>query len=153
MIDLYGLGKGFPGTPVPGNLTGTQRVERIEYAMKEDICRKISDFRPDIRFVPYLSLYEFEALFFADPEGLAHSMGRSHLAKHFREIRDGFRTPEDIADGPETAPSKRIINAHSGYSKVLEGLQAAKAIGIQKMREQCPHFHDWLQRLENLPQI
>src|SRR5258707_8467443 len=60
MIDFYGLGKGFPGTPPPANLTNLQKVEHVERAVKEDVCERIPDFSPDVRLIPYLSLHEYE---------------------------------------------------------------------------------------------
>ena len=53
MLDFYGLGKGFPGTPLPPNLTNIQKVLRIEEAVKSDICQQVPGFRPDVRFIPY----------------------------------------------------------------------------------------------------
>jgi len=148
MIDLYGLGKGFPGTPLPGNLTNIDKVRHIERAVKADIVAELPDLRPDVRFVPYLQLHEYEGLLFSDPQAFASGIGRQHLATHFQAIRGSFPTPEDINDDPNTAPSKRIIAAYEGYSKPIDGLRAAKAVGLEKMRQECPHFREWLEQLE-----
>jgi hypothetical protein len=63
----------------------------------------------------------------------------------------GFR-PEEINEGATTAPSKRIIRHLPVYerSKVRVGAAAAAAIGLPALREKCPHFNDWLSRLESL---
>ena len=61
-------------------------------------------------------------------------------------------TPEEIDDSPDTAPSKRIQALIPGYRKPLSGTLAARAIGLPRIRSACPHFSDWLDRLENLPQ-
>src|SRR5207253_9387447 len=37
MLDFYGLGEGFPGTPLPPNLKNIAKVVRIEQALKADI--------------------------------------------------------------------------------------------------------------------
>ena len=34
--------------------------------MKDDICDRIPDFRPDLRLIPYFSLHEYEGLLFSD---------------------------------------------------------------------------------------
>lgn len=60
MLDLYGLGPGYPGTPLPDRLTGLQNAQRIESAIKDDISNH--------RFIPYLSVHEFEALLFSNPQ-------------------------------------------------------------------------------------
>src|SRR5271157_846368 len=41
MLDFYGLGKGFPGTPLPPNLSNVDKVTRLGRAMKEDIVAEI----------------------------------------------------------------------------------------------------------------
>jgi len=150
MIDFYGLGHGFPGIPTPAHLTNIQRVEHIERAVKEDICERIPNFRPDVRLIPYLSLHEFEGLLFSDPDSFAEALKQVNLAYRFHQVRNDFPTPEDIDDAPENAPSKRVIAIYSSYRKVIEGTLAARAVGIHRMRQECEHFRNWLERLETL---
>ena len=152
MIDYYGLGSGFPGAPAPIHLTNIQKVEHIEREMKDEICQKIPGFRPDVRFIPYLSLHEYEGLLFSDPDAFAQSIGQPSLAHRFHHVRNDFPTPEDINNDPNTAPSKRVIQIYNPYRKVIEGTQAARAVGIQRMRAECAHFRGWLERLEALPE-
>ena len=64
------------------------------------------------------------------------------------KIRDTFSTPEDINDSTETAPSKRVLELCTGYRKPLHGTLAALEVGIEAMRRECPHFRDWVERLE-----
>jgi hypothetical protein len=45
---------------------------------------------------------------------------------------------------------KRVTVIYSKYKKVIEGTDAAKAIGIERMRQECEHFRNWLERLEAL---
>ena len=61
MIDFYGLGAGFPGTPLPANLNNIDKVRHIERAVKEDICARIPESRAAVRLIPYFSLHEYEA--------------------------------------------------------------------------------------------
>lgn len=70
-----------------------------------------------------------------------------------RPLLLAFSTPEDIDDGPDTAPSKRIGGVYPAYRKVIDGELAARKIGIDKMRIECPHFNAWLKRLERLPEL
>jgi len=150
MLDFYGLGKGFPGTPLPPNLSNLDKVTHIEEAVKQDIIAQAPDLRPDVRFLPYLQLHEYEGLLFSDPAALARGIDQSNLASQFQSIREGFPTPEDIDDSPNTAPSKRVLRLCPSYRKVLNGTQAARAVGIDTMRRECPHFRDWIERLEQL---
>jgi hypothetical protein len=150
MLDLYGLGKGFPGTPLPPSLSSLDRVIHIEQAVKQDITAQAPGLRPDVRFLPYLQLHEYEGLLFSYPAAFAQGINQSNLASQFQSIREGFPTPEDIDDSPNAAPSKRVLQLCPPYRKVLNGTQAAMAVGIDTMRRECPHFCDWLQRLEQL---
>lgn len=45
MLDLYGLGAGFPGVPPPPNLSAVQKAAHLEQAMKVDICAQIPKLR------------------------------------------------------------------------------------------------------------
>jgi hypothetical protein len=58
--------------------------------------------------------------------------------------------PEDINDHPKTAPSKRIVAAMRGYQKTFHGPLIACEIGLSAIRQNCPHFDAWLQKLERL---
>ncbi len=60
--------------------------------------------------------------------------------------------PEDIDDGPTTAPSKRIIHHVPSYERAKRRVGAASAaeIGLKKLRAACPHFHEWMTKLEAL---
>ena len=150
MLDLYGLGEDFPGKPVPSCLQNLDKVVRIEQAVKADIVAEIPGLRADIRFLPYLQLHEYEGLLFSNPAAFASGIGQNHLAVQFQTIRSAFTTPEDINDDPNTAPSKRVLNAYPSYQKVLDGMLAAQAVGIERMRQECPHFRAWIEQLEAL---
>jgi hypothetical protein len=150
MLDFYGLGRDFPGTPLPPNLSNMDKVIHLERAMKEDIIAEVPDLRPDVRFLPYLQLHEYEGLLFSDPEAFANGISQSHLTPQFRAIREGFRTPEDIDDGPDTAPSKCVLRLYPSYKKVSDGTLAANAVGLEAMLRECPHFRAWVESLERL---
>jgi hypothetical protein len=146
MFDLYALPEDFPGYAEIQRLTDPyERVAALEAAMASDIA--------DHRLIPYLQLHEFEALLFCDPEKfdweyLEHERQIARLI----EIADAHRSPELIDDGPQTAPSKRIIKHIPEYAfqKASAGPLVAQRIGIEKMRSQCPHFAGWLGRLESI---
>lgn len=93
-------------------------------------------------------MHEYEGLLFSDPPGFAQAVGRPDLADDFQAIRSEFSTPEEINDSPETAPSKRVERLIPGYQKPLAGVQAAIAIGLDAIRRECPHFNEWVRRLE-----
>ena len=59
-----------------------------------------------------------------------------------------FETPEEINNGPATAPSERLKKAICGYDKVTDGAFLALEIGLNTIREKCILFNEWIERLE-----
>jgi hypothetical protein len=150
MLDLYGLADlsdGFPGYDTHGSCRDPQmKVAQLEQAWAHDI-----DFH---RFVPHLQLHEFEALLMVDVAVLKrHFIEQSRQVDRLAaEIAATGQLPEQIDDGLDTAPSKRIIRHVPQYErqKADAGSSAARAIGLPRLREACPHFGAWLTQLEGL---
>jgi hypothetical protein len=150
LLDLYRLGDSFPSL-VPGRqLVGQERVRDVEQALHQEVSREVPDLRPDLRFIPYVQIYEFEGLLFSNPTALAEAMFREDLADKLEQIRAAFPTPEDINDGPRTAPSKRLLDLEPRYVKVISGTRAAQNMGVQTIYEHCPRFRSWYDRLAGL---
>ena len=155
MVDYYGL-------PQTGTRAWPKRVDSahlpfpcqpvsVENALHDDVIRHMGHRFNDSRFVPFVMMHEFEALLFSDCRRFAEGIGNgAQLVSDFQDIRDQFDTPEHINDSPFTAPSKRILALVPGYQKPLDGTNAALRIGLDTIRSQCPHFFDWLTRLERL---
>ena len=151
MVDYYGLPGAGPGAwPGRGGVapSGPGKAAAVESALARDVGRKMGSGFDRSRFIPYVVMHEFEALLFSDCGLFAAGIGRPDLAPHFQEIRDAFADPEEIDDSPRTAPSRRVEGLAPGYQKPLDGTLAALAIGISRMRENCPRFACWLGRLE-----
>jgi len=68
------------------------------------------------------------------------------------QLCEKYDTPEKINDGNETAPSKRIIKEFPEYApaKATAGPIIANSIGLPTIRKKCPHFNEWLTKLEQL---
>ena len=115
MFDLYGLKGDFPSGPLPATCSGVERARRIEEGILRDIVETIPDLRPDVRFLPYLQVHEYEGLLFSDPEVFARAIGRVNLSAALQTIRNQFVTPEDINDDPLKAPSKRVLELYPSY--------------------------------------
>ena len=146
MVDYYRLPKTWPGREeAPHQLALSDRAASVQQAILEDVSTAIG--HPP-RFVPYVVMHEFEGLLFSDPGKFAQSLGRSDLAPPFQAIRNGFQTPEDINDSPDTAPSKRVCKLYPGYQKPLMGVPALQKIGLDVVRQACPLFNRWLRALE-----
>jgi hypothetical protein len=129
-----------------------QKAVYVEKALFADVAQAFGGEFEARRFVPFVVMHEFEGLLFSDCEAFADGIGRPQLAQPFREIRQQFATPEEINDSPFTAPSKRVEGLVEGYEKPLLGTLAALKIGLDTIRSECPHFRDWLVRLESWPQ-
>jgi hypothetical protein len=121
-----------------------ERVRVLEKALEKALA--------DPRFIPFIQLHEFEALLYCDLGELERRIADSSAGiKALRADVAGLN-PEDINEGATTAPSKRIIHHIPIYerAKVRVGAPAAAAIGLHTLRSRCPHFGDWLSRLEAL---
>jgi hypothetical protein len=145
MFDLYALPADFPGYEGAARLTDPyERVRTLEAAMAADVG--------DRRLIPYIQLHEFEALLLTDPakldwEYLEHPEQIAQLV----ELASRYESPELIDDGPDTAPSKRIIAEipEFAFQKASVGPRIARRIGIVRLRERCPHFSQWVEKLES----
>ena len=152
MVDYYGMpesqSKRWPIRVDAARLAFEQRAETIQDALAWDIQNDMgTDFDPD-RFIPYVSMHEFEALLFSDCMGFEDSVGHPGIGRKMQEILDQFGSPEAIDDSYTTAPSKRIEGLLPSYDKVAMGATAIRDIGLENIRRRCPHFAGWLSRLE-----
>jgi len=152
MVDFYGLPQNgptaWPGRAQANDAAGPTKAPMVEAALSADISSEMGvNFRA-ARFIPFVMMHEFEGLLFSDCAAFARGIYRTNLEGGFQTIRDQFETPEDINDSPTTAPSKRILRLLPEYDKVLFGSLAVLEIGLEKIREACPHFRGWLGRLE-----
>lgn len=140
MVDLYRLPTDFPGMDNCRN-TGDpiKKAECLEGSLASNLNNP--------RLVPYIQVHEFEALLFSDPASFSIAFpGNNPELAALDHIRDDFKTPEHINDN--SAPSKQILSLLPQYDKVSAGLLIAKQIGLTKLRAECHHFNDWINRLE-----
>lgn len=146
MFDLYELPDMYKQNVITETSdTPWQHVEKIEFAINQDIGSE--------KFFSYIQLHEYEALLLSDPGKLSvFYVDKQEEIAELTQICSQYETPELINSSPETAPSKRIIKLIPIYNdqKRTASPIIANAIGIEKMRETCPHFAVWLARLEAL---
>lgn len=121
----------------------------INAALVEKLRDKLGE-EALVRFIPFVQMYEFEALLFSDAKAFSAGIDKPDLQADFQKIRDSFPTPEHVNDSPHTAPSKRVCELVPGYEKPLLGSLAAIEIGLLKIREECHIFDAWVQQLEAL---
>lgn len=145
MVDLYALPTEFPGWEEARKKALPQdRVFVLETAFHTEMG--------DGRFHPYIQLHEFEALLYCDLTQLQRRIPQSERAIEALSKDVAGLAPEEINEGATTAPSKRIIRHLPIYekTKVRIGAPAAAAIGLPALRAQCPHFDEWVGKLESL---
>ena len=94
--------------------------------------------------------HEFEVLLFSKPDEICTALNRPETRGQLEQVRASFSTPEEINEGPGSAPSRRIITISPGYQKAVHGPVVANRIGLQLIREQCTHFNQWIAWLEGL---
>ncbi len=146
MFDLYALPPDFPAYQEAGGADSPyKRVAELESAMIKDVGHP--------RFAAYIQLHEFETLLLAAPQKLdCRYLDCDRAIRNLVEMAAGFDSPELIDDGPNTAPSKRIIREIPEYEgmKASAGPLVAEKIGLPELRDKCRHFDQWLSQLENL---
>ena len=142
MFDLYALPDDFPGktdSGCPNRAGGHEKALFLEQKWLQDI--------PLENFIPNLLVHEFEALLFTDIQVFEQWTDDDSLLNPLYIARQTLM-PEEINEHPDTAPSKRILSAWQGYQKTFHGPLIACDIGLDKIRAACPHFHQWLLKLE-----
>lgn len=155
MFDYFRIDSKWPGKAEVSHqiqngvsLTASQKAEILESATADEIVNCFSEFNAGDRFLPYIEMHEFEALLFSDADILADKIKieKSIILK----ILDSHQNkPEEINEDPDKAPSKRLKKLKNGYRKVAYGKSIAEAIGVPTIRKQCPHFDDWLKKIEH----
>jgi hypothetical protein len=140
MCDYYAFPTDAPGMADRPRGSSYDRVRHVESALVMAI--------DDKRFLPNLVLHEIEAWVLADCPRLGQVMGDSGPAIELERIVQQESGPELVNEGVDTAPSKRIMNAYSQYTKTLDGPLVIADAGLDSIRSSCPHMDDWLREIE-----
>ncbi len=142
VLDYYRLPRDFPGMGDRPSGSPIERVRHIERAIAQA-------FGGPRYFIPFLALHEYEAWLFSSTDELPRVLTQHERQPEFARIRGEFSGPEDINERPDHSPSKRIIRLFPTYRKTVHGVAAAKRIGLDAIRRECPHFNEWILQLEN----
>ena len=143
LVDYYGF----------KNIKGRSKAQ-LEQAILDEAQTLITRNFEACRVIPYVQMYEFEALLFSDIsrfERLGDSWNNESQTR-LQRICDEFKsqTPEDINNSAQTAPSKRLDAIFPGYKKFADGPLIAEDIGLDTIRGKCPLFDQWIGELEKL---
>lgn len=141
-MDYYAFPQGKNGlAPLCDSSDPIQKALALTKAFQEDIGHK--------NFIANLIVHEFEGLLFSQPKAFEQWFDED-ITRKLQTIRNDAPSPEHINDNKQTAPSKRILQICEGYSKVWHGPLIALDIGLNTIRKECPVFHAWLEKIENL---
>lgn len=116
------------------------RVEHVEAALARELS--------DRRFVPHLSLHEFEALVLSGPQAVADLCSNAAVNQRLSDVLSRYGDAEHVNE--TDPPSKWLQDAWEGYEKPLHGPLVAEEVGLAGLRQACPHFAAWVGRLEGL---
>lgn len=134
LIDFFRL-----PTDFPGYTDDSLRVGEIEAAIHADF-----DNHPD--FLPYIQRHELEALMFSSVDGFDFVLDNEEEMERVEQIMTAYPNPEDINNGPETAPSKRL-EAIFSYDKTQDGELIFGEMDINSILEKCPRFAAWIDHI------
>lgn len=149
-FDFYGLPEDFPGKrALPNNVSIEDKANAVNTALREKLKKQLGE-GPLRRFIPFVQMYEFEALLFSNPKAFAEGIYKPAIEVDLQQIAAQFSTPEHINDSPQTAPSKRVLALVKGYEKPLMGSLAAIEMGLNTIKQKCHIFNGWIKSLEAL---
>ncbi len=148
-IDYYALPNDFPRfSEAQKYFEPYQRVECLEQALGERIHSS--------RFLPYIQLHEFETLVLCGYQYLAaYYPDCKGLEEKLKNEFTSQENPEFIDGGTTTAPSKRILRLLEStykkkYNKPFMGAYVTAQVGIERLRELCFHFNQWVAQIITL---
>lgn len=152
LLDFYGFPKDMPGYEICK--TTSHPKEQVALLQKQ-LAKNVTETFKHARFIPFLSLHEFEAWLFCDPEKVA-----SHFAENeaqrlniFNAIDQAVKDsgePERINSHKDTHPKAHLKSIIPTYKETSDGPILMKKIGLSTIRQYCPHFAAWLSQLEAL---
>lgn len=137
MFDYYAMPDNTPGINCD-EPDVQNRIKQIEAKINADIDQ------PNCKF--HFMLHEFEGILFSKPDSFAIITDETTVQR-IQKIRDSYPTPEHINNSPETAPSKRLKALIPQYAKIKDGTLLSKAMGLNNIYNECPHFKEWIQTI------
>lgn len=147
MIDLYSF-------PKQGNSVYDREIDRLGDGKSKviELQERLGNRINHRNFIPYVQLHEYETLILSQPESL--SFFYPDKEREIKQLKDEISgiPPEEINQTPEGAPSKRIEKYIPIYKKqkTTAGVITAELIGLDFLRGACPHFNDWVTKIESI---
>jgi uncharacterized protein YbcV (DUF1398 family) len=101
-------------------------------------------------------LHEFETLLLSDLNKFQeYYIDEDDIDQKILALKNDIKEHDNIElinESENTAPSKRIEKFFNQYcyEKATAGIYIASEIGLDKIREKCQHFNDWIKKMESL---
>lgn len=148
LLDFYKLPQDTPNYDQSNLLSNPlDKVASLQEGMRKK-------FHYTRKFIPFVTLHEFEALLFSDIAVLTSYFPENPAAfeRLTKALNDVVGNPELINHGKTTHPFARLCSAFPSYgtSKAKHGPVLAEKIGIEKILNTCPHFAAWVAQLRAL---
>lgn len=141
MLDYYRIPTDFPGFNEKPSGNCYQKVKFLEDRFYLDVNKR--------NFIPYLQLHEFEALILSQIEKFEKVFPENiEEIEKLRQLIEKYKSPEEINENPQTAISKRIKEILPEYEKILHGQLILMNSNLDKIRDKCSHFNNWLKKIE-----
>jgi len=154
-FDYYGRGRGWLDRDQAQNQPAATLGRRVERLVYDKIVSQFPLGGTQVRFVPYVQLYELEALMFSMPELLLGVFQdpekRAQVMSCLREVC----SCEEI--NTENFPAQRLKDIFGRYKKGDGQRSQARSFAEQadlgSVRTACPRFSEWVSMLERLPNL
>lgn len=142
-IDFFRLKSDFPEFEAAKQIK--DKLKRVDF-LKRAIANSIE--HP--RFIPYIQLHEFEGLLFASKAGFEFlpDLKTSDFNSLVSAVEEKTN-PEELNDGENTAPSKRLKRFIPGYDRnkpFFAGL-IAEINTIEAILNKCVRFREWTDQI------
>ena len=147
MIDFYGLPKDTP-------FISLKKQSCDKYTIIKSLENEFANDIKSDKFIPYLQLHEFEALVLCGLDIMIKKFpNATSKINQLKKDVDKYSTMELVNDSIHTAPSKRIeavLQKNYHYNKPKDGIYIVSRIEFTVLRERCPHFNEWIGKIEGL---
>ena len=150
IFDFYELHGDWPGRNlISPDMSSLEKVETLENETGKLLTAQFADLPVKDRFIPFFMLHEYESLLFTSPAAITEVTKARKSTADLQKILLDFRSrPEEI--NTDLSPSRRLSLAKANYGKTLHAHRIMLKIGIDTVRAACPHFNNWMTKLECL---
>jgi len=127
-------------------------AEQLEKNIETAVGKMLKGDWDQSRVFAHVQPHEFEGLLFSAVDAFGGlSAVSAGVVEKLRGIRRQFPTPEHIDNDRATAPSARIKGLVPSYNKRSDGPVLALEMTLETIRSECPHFNEWVSKMESLP--